>query len=298
MVLRVLSYIKSTLYLLILISLGLYVYKERNFIRAIYEITQFESIYYEKILTDDGIKYVKTDVKPTDWVPIKKISKNIKGAMIVSEDGKFYHHPGYDLESLRDRVYDTFVLKKKELKGGSTITQQLVKNLYLNGNKTLGRKSRELILAMLIEKYASKEKILEAYLNVIEYGKNLYGIQDASKFYFKKSPDRVNPREAAFLAMLLPNPKRYSRSFKSKILSRYARRTVDSILLRMRQNAYIGENEYAFSLSNTMNFEKQTFGDNFKETSGLDYKKEEREDLSAQDKEELQSFLKNEHMRL
>lgn len=242
--------------LLLAIVVGRIVYIERVFLISIYEITQFENSYYTKELrADGGVNYHQVSEKPSDWVSFKDISKNIKGAILVSEDGKFYRHQGYDPESLRDRIYDVFVLKRK-LKGGSTITQQLVKNLYLSKDKTLSRKGRELVLTLILEKYASKDKIYETYLNSIEYGKNLYGIKSASEFYFKKSPKLLRPREAAFLAMLLPNPVRYSRSFKNKILSRYARRQVDSILLRMRQNNFIGPMEYETNINGHMGFER------------------------------------------
>lgn len=242
--------------LIFALVLGRLMYLERDFLISIYEITQFENRYYAKKLAADGvITYDQVTEKPSDWVDFKDISKNIKGAILVSEDGKFYRHQGYDPESLRDRIYDVFVLKRK-LKGGSTITQQLVKNLYLSKDKTLSRKGRELVLTLILEKYASKDKIYETYLNSIEYGKNLYGIKAAADFYFKKPAKNLRAREAAFIAMLLPNPVRYSRSFKNKILSRYARRQVDSILLRMRQNNFIGALEYESNINGHMSFER------------------------------------------
>lgn len=238
-----------------LVVVAAFCYREREFISALYEITQFEKKYYQVKLSDHGVDYAQTANMPNEWVSFSKISKNIKGAILVSEDGKFYRHQGYDPESLRDKIYDVFV-KKRKLKGGSTITQQLVKNLYLSKDKTLSRKGREFVLTLFLERYASKDKIFETYLNVIEYGKDLYGIKNATKFYFKKSPHQLSAREGAFLAMLLPNPVRYSRSYKNKILSRYARRQVDSILLRMRQNDFIGPIEYEAGISTTMHFER------------------------------------------
>lgn len=241
---------------LILAMAIVFCYKELDFLQAIYEITQFQNSYYEINVKQGVVDYRQTKIAPARWVPYTEISKNIKGAIIVSEDGKFYRHHGYDPESLRDKIYDVFV-KKRKLKGGSTITQQLVKNLYLSKDKTLSRKGREFILTVFLERYASKEKIFESYLNIIEYGKDLYGIKNATQFYFKKQPKKILAREGAFLAMLLPNPIRYSRSYKNKILSRYARRQVDSILLRMKQNNYIGFNEYEMGLNSNMVFEKK-----------------------------------------
>lgn len=242
---------------MLVVGLLSFLYKERDFLRAIYEISQFEKSYYQIKLQDGIVDYKQTSKIPDEWVTFNEISKNIRGAILVSEDGKFYRHRGYDPESLRDRVYETFVKKKKKLKGGSTITQQLVKNLYLSKDKTLSRKGREFVLTLLLENSASKDKIFETYLNVIEYGKDLYGIKSASKFYFKKTPRKIAAREGAFIAMLLPNPVRYSRSYKNKILSRYARRQVDSILLRMRQNNFIGPGEFEMGLNGAMIFEKK-----------------------------------------
>ncbi len=241
--------------LLLSLIVGL-LYKERDFLLSVYEITQFEKSYYTISMKNGKVDYQRSTKIPHNWFIYREISKNVRGAILVSEDGKFLKHQGYDPLSLRDKIYDVFI-KKKKLKGGSTITQQLVKNLYLSKDKTLSRKGREFVLSILLEKYASKEKIFETYLNVIEYGENLYGIGSATQYYFKKLPKKILPREAAFLAMLLPSPVRYSRSFKNKILSRYARRQVDSILLRMRQNNYIGSEEYELGLNRSMVFEKK-----------------------------------------
>ncbi len=248
--------------------LGTLCYKEKEFVQTFWEILHFEDRFYDiksieqnknhKIAPNihhRSIDYVMVKEKPKHWVSLPSISKNVKGAIIVSEDGLFFRHRGFDPISLRDRVYETFVLKKKKLKGGSTITQQLVKNLYLSNEKTLGRKGKELLLSIFLESVASKEKILETYLNVIEYGENLYGIGNASRKYFKKSPKYLTPREGAFLAMLLPSPIRYSRSFKNKMLTRYARRQVGKILYRMKQNQWIHGQELIQGLTSSMSFE-------------------------------------------
>lgn len=214
-----------------------------SFISAVYSIRKINSSYFTVDFIDNHPRYVQIDTIPSNWVPIEKISKRIQQAIIASEDGKFYLHPGYDLEQLRNAINDSFILKKK-LRGASTITQQLVKNLFLSRDKKMGRKANELILALMIEKYSNKQKILEIYLNIIEYGHGLYGIENATKFYFNKLPSQINAREAAFLAMLLPSPTKYAKSFKSKSLTPFANRIVRSILLKMRQSGYISESEF------------------------------------------------------
>jgi monofunctional biosynthetic peptidoglycan transglycosylase len=114
---------------------------------------------------------------------------------------------------------------------------------------------KELYFATLIEEKASKDKILETYLNVIEYGKGIYGIENASQFYFKKSARNLNAKEGAFLAMLLPSPIKYSKSFKQKALTPFANSIVNSVLLKMKQAGYIGEEEYAQNLNAKLSFE-------------------------------------------
>ncbi|MDO9183184.1 MAG: transglycosylase domain-containing protein [Bacteriovorax sp.] len=192
---------------------------------------------------------------PPGWLVLSKISKRLQQAIIVSEDGLFYLHAGYDLEQLRGALKDSFVLKKK-MRGASTITQQLAKNLFLSRDKTFGRKGQELILSIMIEKYADKQKILESYLNIIEYGKNLYGIDQAAHFYFNKNALNLTARESAFIAMLLPSPVKYAKSFQKKSLTAFAKRIIDSILLKMRQAGYISESEYQEQLVSRFSWEK------------------------------------------
>jgi monofunctional biosynthetic peptidoglycan transglycosylase len=129
------------------------------------------------------------------------------------------------------------------VRGASTITQQLIKNLYLNREKSVSRKLKEFVFSLVIENHVDKNKILETYLNIIEYGKNLYGIKSASIYYFKKNPSQLSSRESAFIAMLLPSPIKYSRSFLNKRLSPFALRIINSVLLKMNQLGAIGPEE-------------------------------------------------------
>jgi monofunctional biosynthetic peptidoglycan transglycosylase len=227
-----------------------------------YSIYKAQESFYSITVKDDLAQYTRVTTMPEHWVPLDKISKRIQGAIISSEDGKFYMHPGYDLEQMQGAIDETFVKKKKKMRGASTITQQLVKNLFLTRSRTFGRKGQELIMALMIEKHADKKKILESYLNVIEYGKGLYGIEAASKYYFNKKPAQITAREAAFLAMLLPSPTKYSKSFKTKTLTTFANRMIASILLKMRQGGYIGEEEYIEQLNSHFSWEKPAVNTN------------------------------------
>lgn len=226
------------------------------FLGSMYSITKIPQTYFEVKVKDSKATYKQVTTMPGDWVPLNKISKRLRGAIISSEDGKFYTHPGYDIEELQDAINDSVVKKKKKVRGASTITQQLIKNLYFQSDRSLWRKSKEMALTLWIEDKVEKDKILETYLNVIEYGDNLYGIKDAARYYFKKDPAHLNARESAFLAMLLPSPKRYAQSFRKKELTAFATRIINSILLKMQQGGYIGTEEYYTSLESRFSWEK------------------------------------------
>lgn len=141
------------------------------------------------------------------WVKYKDISIYLKRAAVVAEDDRFYEHKGLDLKGIRYAAKVNWK-KKKLARGGSTITQQLVKNLYLSPSKNILRKGREMLLATIIDALLSKQRILELYLNVIEWGPNVFGASAASEYYFKSKPKNLNAAQAAFLASILPNPKK------------------------------------------------------------------------------------------
>ncbi|MEX0799029.1 MAG: biosynthetic peptidoglycan transglycosylase [Bacteriovoracaceae bacterium] len=179
-------------------------------------------------------RYRLGPTKPPNWVAPHQVSKHARWAIIVSEDWAFYDHPGLDLNQLKLAIKES--LAAQELtRGASTITQQVIKNTVLSDEKTLWRKLREAVLAFYLEDMLSKEKILEIYLNIIELGKDIYGIREASFYYFNKPPIELNAREGAFLAMLLPSPVKYSVSFYQKELTDFAKEQVESILVKLRQ---------------------------------------------------------------
>ncbi|MCE5195512.1 MAG: monofunctional biosynthetic peptidoglycan transglycosylase [Nitrospiraceae bacterium] len=145
-----------------------------------------------------------------EWIPLSQISPYLIKAVLIAEDDKFWSHEGFDYEALEKALEKDFKTGKFKA-GGSTISQQLVKNLYLTPSKNPIRKIKEAILTWRIEKSLSKKRILELYLNVIEWGDNgIFGIQAASKYYYNKSASELAPMEAARLAVVLPNPKRYN----------------------------------------------------------------------------------------
>lgn len=142
------------------------------------------------------------------WVPISRISRYVIAAVVISEDDKFWDHKGFDLESMRKALGHDIIEGRIKF-GGSTITQQLVKNLYLSPSKNPLRKLKEIVLAWRIERNLSKSRILEIYLNVVEWGDGVYGIEAAAHRYYGKTASMLSAHEAAMLAVVLPAPRRY-----------------------------------------------------------------------------------------
>ncbi|MBI4412110.1 MAG: monofunctional biosynthetic peptidoglycan transglycosylase [Deltaproteobacteria bacterium] len=149
------------------------------------------------------------------WIPYSRISSNLKKAVLISEDDAFFSHRGFDLKQIRESIKRNW-RDKKFTRGGSTITQQLVKNLYLAPAKNPLRKIREWIITWQMEKTLTKQRIFELYLNVVEWGPGVYGAESAARYYFGKGCGSLGPSEAAFLAAILPNPVRYGAKRNSK----------------------------------------------------------------------------------
>ena len=151
-----------------------------------------------------------------DWVPLSKISDELALAVIASEDQQFLEHMGFDLKAIQKAIEFNQQEKGKRLKGGSTISQQTAKNVFLWPGRSWLRKGLEVYFTFLIETFWTKSRILEVYLNVIEMGKGVYGAQAASKHYFKLNASQLNRYHASILAAILPNPLKYSVSNPSE----------------------------------------------------------------------------------
>jgi monofunctional biosynthetic peptidoglycan transglycosylase len=192
--------------------------------------------------------------RPDGWVSIGQVARAAVGAVVVSEDWAFYSHSGYDANQIREAIKEDFQAGRFA-RGASTITQQVVRNVFLDKDKNLWRKLKEVWLAVKLEDSVEKKRILEVYLNIAEWGEGVFGIGQASRHYFGKAAADLTPKEGAFLAMLLPSPKRYSQSFKSRRLTDYARSTVNSILRKMTQARYITEEERDSELMTPLAFE-------------------------------------------
>jgi monofunctional glycosyltransferase len=184
------------------------------------------------------------------WTPYGAIPAALKKAVVASEDANFYSHEGVDYEAIREAIKADW-RKGKFVHGGSTITQQLAKNLYLTRERTLIRKVKEWVLARRLDDALSKSRILELYLNVVELGPMVYGIGYAAHYYFGKPPSALTVRECALLASMLPGPKVYNPYRK---MDRVRKRS-DRILRRMVAARMISREEYDAAISEVPNLE-------------------------------------------
>jgi monofunctional biosynthetic peptidoglycan transglycosylase len=153
------------------------------------------------------------------WVDYKKISSNLKRALIAAEDAKFVDHEGFDWEGIQ-KAYQKNLKKGKVVAGGSTISQQLAKNLFLSTKRTPWRKAEEVMITVMLEATMSKRRIFEIYLNVIEWGNGIFGAEAAAKYYYHTSAKNLSADQAAKLAAMVPNPRYYDKHRQAKGLIR------------------------------------------------------------------------------
>jgi monofunctional biosynthetic peptidoglycan transglycosylase len=165
------------------------------------------------------------------WIPLSRTSPYLVQAVVISEDDKFWSHKGFDLEAIKTALRRD-IRKKTWRYGGSTITQQLAKNLFLSPSRDPLRKLREFVLTWRLEKTLSKKRILELYLNVVEWGNGVFGAEAASQKYYGKSAADLTSGEAARLAVVLPSPRRYDPLSGSNYIEDRAREVLDIMVRR------------------------------------------------------------------
>ncbi len=153
------------------------------------------------------------------WVPYPQMSRNIKSAVIAAEDSRFIAHHGFDWEGLQ-HAFNKNLARGKIVAGGSTITQQLAKNLFLSSSRNPLRKAQEAVITVMLELTLSKQRILELYLNVIEWGDRQYGIEAAARHYFRTSAARLTPYQSARLAAMITHPRFYQHHSRAGSLAR------------------------------------------------------------------------------
>jgi monofunctional glycosyltransferase len=183
--------------------------------------------YREETWREKGIKI---KIRST-WVGLSRISPYAVKAIIIAEDDKFWSHEGFDFDAMQ-KALEKDIKKKKLQAGGSTISQQLAKNLYLSPAKDPIRKIKEAILTWRLEKNLSKRRIIELYLNAAEWGDGIFGIEAAAQSYYGKPAAALNPHEAAELAAVLPNPRRYKPSGNSRFVEKHSERIYQIMVRR------------------------------------------------------------------
>lgn len=224
-------------------------------------------------------KGVKKKISST-WAPLSQISPYVTKAVIIAEDDKFWDHDGFDFEAMQKALEKD--LKKKKFKaGGSTISQQLAKNLYLSPAKNPVRKIKEAILTWRIEKELSKKRIIELYLNVAEMGDGLFGVEAAARRYYGKSARHLTAREAATLAASLPNPRR----FRPDGNSRYAANRAEKIYqIMVRRGVVIEEFEDVMKDDGSKDIESEPPSE-----SSVESESQAQPELNIQNTEETQT---------
>jgi monofunctional glycosyltransferase len=163
-----------------------------------------------------------------EWVAYNRISAHLKRAIVAAEDARFLDHEGFDWKAIQ-QAYEKNVKKGKVVAGGSTISQQLAKNLFLSGERTWWRKAQEAAITFMIETIMSKRRILEIYLNVIEWGNGVFGAEAAARHHFGIPAAALGPEQAARLAAMVPSPRRYGPGAETA----YLQRRTEVILARM-----------------------------------------------------------------
>lgn len=224
-------------------------------------VEQFrEPFRHRAIEPDETVFEMRTGPGTAYWVAFADISPFVVPAVISHEDGAFYEHGGFAPWAIRDALVRN-LQEGRYVVGASTISMQLAKNLYLQREKTLARKVQEVILTWWLENALSKDEILELYLNVIEYGPRVYGLRYAAAYYFGREPSELSPAESAFLACMLPSPKRYHVSYERGALTRSMKSRMRRLLEHMAKRERIGPEALAYGLAEIESFRFRVEGD-------------------------------------
>ena len=194
------------------------------------DVERFRGPFVHRVVEPDGTTFeMESGPGSESWTPITRISPFLVQAVLGHEDSGFFRHSGFSVPSIRLALIRNLT-EGRYVYGASTITMQLVKNVFLHREKTLARKVQEVLLTWWIESVMAKDQILELYLNVIEYGPQIYGIRAAAQHYFGRLPSELGPAESAYLASILPNPKGFHSHWESDALPDRFRRRVERFL--------------------------------------------------------------------
>jgi len=202
---------------------------------------------YEAGLDSGSFRAIDVSPASPDFIPLAAVPPLFLRTLLLGEDAGFYTHPGIDLKEVPAALLTDWA-RGGAARGASTITQQLAKNLFLSHEKSFGRKLQELSLTLLLESALGKDRILEIYLNVIEWGPGLYGLRPAARTYFGREPHELTPAQMAFLVSLIPGPVKYQSSFAHGTPGPGFRQLVDALLAKLRSADALDEEEYRRAL--------------------------------------------------
>jgi membrane peptidoglycan carboxypeptidase len=214
----------------------------------------FQRPFEQRVYLPDGSTgTILTGPGTPDWTPLDFVSPFMQVAVLTTEDGAFYRHRGYSTEAIRQ----SFIANLKAgrfVRGASTISMQLAKNLFLPRDKTLSRKLQEIILTHYLEQEFTKEELMELYLNVVELGPAIYGVTAAADYYFGRTPAELSLPECFFLATLLPSPVRFARMRERDRVPDGWMRTIHSLMAVARRRGLITDAELTDAIADTVSF--------------------------------------------
>jgi hypothetical protein len=221
---------------------------------AMADLRRFEQPFVHQVLEPDGTLFeMETGPGTPAWTYLTDISPFFIHAVLAHEDIGFYGHKGFSPLHIKNALARNLEAGRYVV-GASTITMQLVKNVFLHREKTLGRKIQEVLLTWWIERVMDKSDILELYLNVIEYGPSVYGIRDAARHYFGRLPAQLSPAQGAYLATILPSPKRYGAQYEKGEPSSSTLERMRKLMLRMKEKGGLGPESARYGLEELSRF--------------------------------------------
>ena len=216
---------------------------------AMADLRRFHMPFTHSVLEPDGTEFqMETGPGTPNWTYIEDISPFFVHAVLAHEDAGFFNHHGFSMLHVRNALVRN-LKERRYVVGASTITMQLVKNVFLHREKTLARKIQEVLLTWWIERVMEKRDILELYLNVIEYGPKVYGIRNGARHYFNRLPAQLSPAESVYLSTILPNPKRYHSHFERGALSPQWAENLRRMFARMRERGWYSPEAVEYGLS-------------------------------------------------
>jgi monofunctional biosynthetic peptidoglycan transglycosylase len=215
-----------------------------SFLRSVPDVRGVTFAQAQLIASQKAYARIGDKKKQFRWTPLNEVSREYLYAIVYSEDSTFFEHNGFNFEMMANSLAEN-IREKRPAFGASTISQQVAKNLFLDNEKTISRKLKEVLVTRDLEKHFGKNQILELYLNVAEFGPELVGVDAAARHFFHKAPAQINAAEGAFIALMLPSPKRnYYSIYRNRNLSRVKKRRIERVLRDLFYEEYVTEKQY------------------------------------------------------